>query len=272
MKAAVIQMRSGPDKRANIQKALDLFRRAAKHKANVVCLPELFHYRGKTDKKFIEKNIAENIPGESVAPFMEAAARTKTCILAGSVYEKDRNGKIFDTAVFIDRKGRIAAKYRKIHLFDARVGDDVYRETKVFTPGQKSVSVWAGTFKIGLSVCFDLRFPELYRGYLQNGCHVLAVPSGFTQKTGSAHWEVLLRARAIENQCYVLASNQWGKDENNRETYGNSMIVGPWGEILARAPESQDHILYAELTMDELQKVRKKIPLFCTKGVICQRP
>lgn len=261
MKAAVIQFRSGLDKKENIHKALALAQQAVARKAKLVCLPELYHYRGNARAKDFRRVISEEIPGESTRPWMALARRTKTFILAGSIYEKDREGRIFNTAVFIDDTGRIQVQYRKIHLFDAVVGDRTFCESKNFSPGEKPAIARAGGFKIGLAVCFDLRFPEMFGSYSKKGCQVLAVPSCFTRKTGQAHWEILLRSRAIENQCYVLAPNQWGTDQKGTRAYGHSMIIGPQGEILAHAQENRDQAIYADLKMDVLLKTRQAMPL-----------
>jgi deaminated glutathione amidase len=265
MKVAVIQIQSSADKNANIQRAIKLTLQAVGNKAKLICLPEVFHYRGKTTKNFLWRRVAEIIPGESLRPLQDIARGHRVFILAGSIFEKGESGKIFNTAIFIDCRGKIRAKYRKMNLFDAAIGGRVANESQVFFRGKTPAVARAGDFKMGLSICFDLRFPELYRYYAKAGCDVLIIPSAFTRETGQAHWETLLRARAIENQAYVLAPNQIGKDAKGVTAYGNSMIIGPWGEILSCAGQAKEGVIYSELKREEIQRVRKAIPLPHTK-------
>ena len=162
--------------------------------------------------------------------------------------------------------GQITAKYRKIHLFDARLGDQIIKEKDNFIPGRRLMSARAGEFRVGLSICYDLRFPDLYQNYARKGVEILTVPSCFTKKTGEAHWETLLRARAIENLSYVLAPNQIGCDIRGMQAYGHSMIISPWGKVLARGSARGQEIIFGEVDMEEVRKARRILP-----GIIGKR-
>ena len=260
MKTAVIQFNATDNKKKNVQRALGMVQRAAARGAEFILLPEAFHFRGKADPRKGFQKIAERIPGVSTVPFMDMAKRHKITILAGSVCEKI-SGKIktYNTSVLIDPLGRIVARYRKIHLFNAAIGKKKINESQFFRPGSKKVMAKVGRWRVGLSTCYDLRFPDLYQSYARQGAEILCVPSAFTKVTGQAHWEELLRARAIENLCYVLAPNQIGKDGKGIDSYGNSMIVDPWGKILARASGDKEEILFARLDKDLLREKRKML-------------
>ncbi len=271
MKIALIQFNAGPDKGDNIARALDLVRRAVENGAQFVLLPEIYNFRGDVRDQALVASVSEKVPGVSVEPFMKLARAQGVSILAGSVFEKAPGGpavdpaiggagKAYNTSVLIDARGRVAAKYRKIHLFDARLGDQMVHESDCFRPGRAGVKTRAGAFTVGLSVCYDLRFPGLYRGYGASGVDIITVPSCFTQKTGQAHWEILLRARAIENLCYVLAPNQVGMDARGIAAYGNSMVVGPWGGVIARGSDDKEEIVYAEIKTEEIKKARAILP------------
>lgn len=258
MKTAVIQMNSSGDKRRNIEKALDFVRAAAGRGARFILLPEVFNYRGGIKTKEALRMIAEDIQGESLRPFLDAARRHKAFILAGSIYEKAQgSAKVYNTSALISPAGKIIAKYRKIHLFDAILEEKTVCESDSFLAGKKIVAARVKEFNIGLSICYDVRFPELYRACARLGAHVLCVPSAFTKMTGQVHWEVLLKARAIENLCYVLAPNQTGTDSRGVEAFGNSLMISPWGEILARASATAEEIIFAELSLVEVQKARR---------------
>ncbi len=266
MKIALIQLNAGSDKKKNLDAALRLTCEAIRNKARFILLPEVFNYRGKPDAQNGFHSIAENIPGPSTEPLMILARANRVFILAGSIYEKvTGEKKVYNTSVLINDKGKIAARYRKIHLFDARLGKKIIREPQFFLSGKNPVTASVGGFKAGLSICYDLRFPDLYKHYAKAGAQILCVPSSFTATTGEAHWEILLRARAIENLCYILAPNQFGKTPAGIETYGNSMVVDPWGKILARASGAntsgaRQEILYADIDKKTLLESRKKLP------------
>ena len=261
MKVAVVQMGSGPDKSANVQKAAAFVQEAIDRGAEFIALPEIFNYRGPTGKRSDLKLIKEPVPGRSLKPLMALAEEHDVFILAGSIFETIKNSeKVYNTSVLIDRQGKAAAVYRKKNLFDADLGEKQVKESYCFTAGKKLTTAQAGDFKVGLAVCFDLRFPELFREYAARGADVFTVPSAFTKVTGQAHWEVLLRARAVENLCYVIAPNQIGSDARGIVSYGNSMIVDPWGTVLARASDDREEIIYADIEMKVIQEKRKTLP------------
>lgn len=263
MKIALVQFNAGPDKSDNIRRALLFIGEAASRGAKFILLPEVFHYRGDLRKPVNFRATAEMIPGVSLKPLMELAAQKRVFILAGSVIERsDSAHKAYNTSVLIDARGRIQVKYRKIHLFDAQIKTTSLKESKIFNAGTKPALGKVGGFSLGMSVCYDLRFPDLYQVYRRAGAHMLSVPSCFTQTTGRAHWEVLLRARAIETQAFVLAPNQVGKDARGIASYGNSMVVGPWGEILARGSANKEEILFADISLRNIKKSQKILPGF----------
>lgn len=258
MKTALIQTNATDNKTRNIERAIRLVRQAIKEKAEFILLPEVFNYRGPADKVEGFGKIAELIPGESIQPFMALAGKHKAFILAGSIYERVKRGKkVLNTSVLIDNKGTIAAKYSKIHLFEAVVDKKTIKESKFFLPGKSLRIARIKNFKIGMSICYDVRFPEIFRNYGRKGAHILCAPSSFTKTTGQAHWEILLRARAIENLCYVLAPNQVGRGEGGVISYGNSMVVDPWGKVIARAGGEKEEIVYADLGVKALKQARR---------------
>jgi predicted amidohydrolase len=195
-------------------------------------------------------------------------------IAGGSIYERD-DGRVYNTTPLFDRSGELVARYRKIHLFDVDLDDQPpFRESATFTPGTELVTHPVEEMRIGLSICYDLRFPELFRGLMALGTELIALPAQFQHQTGVAHWEVLLRARAIENQCFVAAAAQWGEfgpPEESRRSHGHSMIVGPWGDVLVHAPEEGSGVWTAELDLTELRRVRKVLPALEHRrlGLIC---
>jgi len=258
LKVAVIQMAAGPAKEKNLRTALRLTQEAAQHGAQFILLPEVFNYRGKESKV---SRTAEDIPGPSLKPLMAMALKERVWILAGSIGERAKGSrKVYNSSVLINDRGRIKAVYRKIHLFDVRLRrKKILESTKVLKGSRPALTKVAG-IPTGLSVCYDLRFPELFYAYAKKGALLLCVPSSFTWATGKDHWEVLLRARAIENQCFVLAPNQYGVGSHGVKTYGNSMVIDPWGRILARAVTGRQKILYAKLDFKELFRIRKNLP------------
>jgi predicted amidohydrolase len=185
----------------------------------------------------------------------------KVTIVGGSIAERrEGRDKLSNTSVVFDPDGEIASVYRKIHMYDVEVGGQVYRESESEEPGEESAPVTkVEGWKLGLTVCYDLRFPELYRLLAVEGAEVITVPAAFTLFTGKDHWELLLRARAVENQCYVVAANQWGTHGDGKASYGRSMIVDPWGIVLAQAPD-EDAIIVAELERARMEEVRRALP------------
>ncbi len=255
---AIAQMASGPDKQQNIQHAVDLVKKAADNGATLVALPETFDYRGDSSTF---SSVAEPLPGTALEPLMRLAAQREIWILAGSVHEQNPDASLpYNTSVLIDPRGGIAAAYRKMHLFDITIGDRSVAESRHYTAGTDVVCAEAAGMNVGLTICYDIRFPELYRRLADFGADLVFIPSSFTAPTGEAHWEILVRARAIENQCFVVAPGQAGMGAGGIATYGNSMIVDPWGRVLARAPQEGEHVISAELDPGELAAVRKRLP------------
>ena len=268
LRVALLQYCAGEDKAENLLKARALSQKAIDGGAQFLLLPEVFNFRGDTRNKELLAQAVERIPGPSTDSFAALAKKHHVSFLLGSVLEKAPGRHAYNTSVFIDPQGKITAKYRKIHLFDARIGDRIVREADCFLAGTRPATVKAGGFRIGLSICYDLRFPDLYQGYAHRGVEILTVPSCFTKKTGEAHWEVLLRARAIENLSYVLAPNQTGTDIRGMQAYGNSMIISPWGEIIARGSAAGEEIIFGEINMEEVSKARQILPRIIKQGDI----
>ena len=255
---AIAQTESGPDKQQNITRAVELVKQAADEGATVVALPETFDYRGEPS---LIPSVAEPLPGSALLPLIALAAERRLWILAGSVHETNGSTSMpYNTSALIDPSGTIIAVYRKIHLFDITLGDRSVVESEHYMPGTEIVSSEAAGMKVGLTICYDIRFPELYRRMADLGADLIFIPSSFTATTGEAHWETLVRARAIENQCFVVAPGQAGIGGGGIPTYGNSMIVDPWGKVLARAPQSGEKIISAQLNLDELAEIRRRLP------------
>ncbi len=261
MKVAVVQMDSRTDKERNIAAACRCVLKAAEAGAKLVVLPEVFSYRGPLGGDSLEAPIAETLGGATVQAFCGLAKKKKIGIVLGSIYERiPKIKKMYNTSVVVSPRGEVLAAYRKMHLFKARLREKAVSEDAHFKAGRRTACADVVGFRVGCAVCYDLRFPEMFQRYYQQGCNLLTVPSSFTFETGSAHWETLLRARAIETRSYVLAPNQCGYDGNGVRSYGTSMIIGPWGEVLAKAGSQKPTILYADIDRSETQKARKKLP------------
>jgi predicted amidohydrolase len=256
--AAVIQLNAGSDKSQNIKNATKLIKRAAYKGAQLIALPEVFSWRG--SRKEIQHN-CEPIPGPTSKKMAELAASLKIFLLCGSIIETNpQSSKPFNTSILLNHRGKIIACYRKLHLFKVHmVGKATIDEKSTYSAGSEVKIARTPFGKVGFTICYDLRFPELYRTLADKGALVIFVPSAFTFETGKAHWEVLLRARAIENQVYIIAPNQCGKDPSGNKNYGHSMIVDPWGSIITQCSNGEK-IIYGELNLDYLKKVRKKLP------------
>jgi predicted amidohydrolase len=258
LRVACVQLHAVPSKADNIERAESLVAKAASTGADLVLLPEKWTGIGPPE---LIRSVAESLDdGEATAAMRRWAGSLGITLVGGSIVER-RAGheKLSNTSVVIDPQGEIAAVYRKIHLFDVEVAGHVYRESATEDPGDRPVTTEVEGWKLGLSICYDLRYPELYRLLAVDGCEALAVPAAFTLWTGKDHWEVLLRARAIENQCYVVAANQWGSYPDGKASYGRSMIVDPWGVVLAQAPD-EDGVIVAELEHPRLEDVRRTLP------------
>jgi predicted amidohydrolase len=256
--AAAIQISAGSDKPANLERAVRLVREAASHGAALIALPETFNWRG---KRSAEATAAETIEGESISLMARLSRELEVHIVAGSITEHvEGQEKTYNTSVMLGPDGARMGVYRKIHLFDIDLpGRVTMKESASRLSGSEVVCVGASVGAVGLSICYDLRFPELYRRLAFAGAKILTVPSCFTFPTGEAHWESLLRARAIENQAYVIAPAQFGPNLHGFSDYGNSMIVDPWGRVLGRASD-QEGVVMAPIDLHYLDRVRNDLP------------
>ncbi|MBI1276070.1 carbon-nitrogen hydrolase family protein [bacterium] len=291
LRIAIAQMTSGPDRQANLDAVLRAMDEAEAQGAAWVLTPETCNVM---DEDF--ERVLKDTRHEAEDPFInrlkeEAKARGMWVLIGSAVVKPDETGlpnlpsgqdcaaisggaqshpvaslqtpdnRLANRSLLINHKGEVAARYDKLHLFDATVGDGVgrYHESARYRPGEAPVLAETPWGKLGMSVCYDLRFPYLYSYYAQAGADFLAVPAAFTQKTGAAHWHVLLRARAIENGCFVIAPAQTGKHSEKRFTYGHSLVVNPWGEVLADGGEHA-HTMIAELPLKALEEARGALP------------
>ena len=225
LRVGLVQLRSGRDMAANRDAAAALVREAAREGAHYVQTPETTNIM-ELDRARLFELLKEEAEDETLAALRELARELKIHLHIGSLALKVSDTKAVNRAILIDPEGEIAARYDKIHMFDVDLGNgESYRESSAYRPGERAVTADVGGIKVGLSICYDLRFPALYRALSEVGAKVLTVPSAFTRPTGEAHWHVLLRARAIENGAYVLAAAQGGRHENGRDTYGHSLVV-----------------------------------------------
>jgi deaminated glutathione amidase len=256
--AAAVQMVATDDKAANLAEAEHWLREAAHQGARLAVLPEVFIWRG---SKKLERAFAEPIPGPTSDKLAGLARDLKIYLVGGSILEEiPANPKAYNTSLLFDPSGSLIASYRKIHLFDVDLANGVsLRESETRAHGRDIVVAQTELGALGLSVCYDLRFPELYRKLADRGAQLIFAPSAFTAFTGRAHWETLVRARAIENQAYVIAADQFGKSAKSFECHGHSMIVDPWGTILAELADGPGAIM-AEIDLDRLANVRSELP------------
>lgn len=259
MRAAAVQLNSTEDRDRNLATAERLVREASAEGADLVVLPEKWTVLGSPEAL---REHAEPLDGPAIGAARSWAAELGISLVAGSIAELlPGEEKLANTSVLIDPDGEIAAVYRKIHMFDVDVGGVAYRESESERAGDEIVLGEAAGVPIGLTVCYDLRFPELYRVLAVRGARLITVPSAFTTPTGRDHWEILLRARAIENQVFVVAADQVGEAPPHYDSYGHSMIVDPWGAVLAQAEDRQDEcVVSAELDLSEQDRVRESLP------------
>jgi predicted amidohydrolase len=256
--AAVVQLRASADKLANLEKAGCFIAAAADDGAKLIALPEMFNLYGRFESIVSE---AEAIPGVTSDRLSAWAAQHSVFLVGGSFAERDlATGKARNASLLYSPDGRIVARYCKVHLFDIDLpGRVTSKESQWIAPGVSTTTTQTALGRIGQAICYDLRFPELFRRLSGEGAEVIVVPSAFTATTGRDHWEVLVRARAIENQCYVLAPNQCGEPAPGMQTYGHSMIVDPWGRALVSLGEEEGYAI-AEIDLDALDLVRAQLP------------
>lgn len=257
LRVAAIQLNSQNNKEENILKALQFVREAATKGAEFIVLPEYVDFMGEDSEKV---GLGESIPGPTSDAFASVAKEYNIYLHCGSMLEKSDDQRVYNTSILIDGNGDIVGKYRKIHLYDAEFeGRYTIKESDTIKPGNDIVTVDTHFGRVGMTICYDIRFPELFRSLALQGSKVIFVPAAFPLYTGAHHWEILLRARAIENQCYIVAAGQFGTAPPDHVEFGNSMIIDPWGTVLSRAPEKES-IIMQDLDLDYIDQVRGKIP------------
>jgi deaminated glutathione amidase len=260
MRVALCQMNSGDAPETNRKQAGELLDEAGEGGADLAALPEVWTYLGSASR---HREVAERVPGPTSDRLGETARRHGMWVLGGSILEAGDDGAVYNTSLLFDRSGELVALYRKIHLFDVQLpGQPPIKESFSYTAGDQVVTAETEFGRVGMSICYDLRFPELYRSFVTSGATIVSVPAAFTYETGKDHWDVLVRARAIEDQVFVLAPGQWGTwgpPEQHRRCYGNSLAVDPWGRVIARAPDGVG-VTFADLDLDELRRVREILP------------
>ncbi len=268
---ACIQMASGPNVGANLLEAERLIGMAVDKGAKLVVLPENFAIMGKEESDKVA--VRESAGGGPIQEFLaQQAARQGIWLVGGTVpLAAQADDKVRAACLLYDDQGELAARYDKIHLFDVSVvdSDESYTESETLEPGDQAVVVDTPFGKLGLAVCYDLRFPELFRTMLDQGMEIIAMPSAFTAITGKAHWETLVRARAIENLCYVLAAGQGGYHVNGRETYGHSMIVDPWGQVMNELANGSG-LVCAGVDLGRLNNIRRAFPCLDHRNITCR--
>ncbi|XP_068108400.1 deaminated glutathione amidase isoform X2 [Hyperolius riggenbachi] len=261
---AVCQMTSTSDKESNVSTCSQLIREAATRSASMVFLPEAFDYIGSSTEETL--NLAETLEGDLIQRYSRLAKECRVWLSLGGFHEKgsnwDKDQRISNSHLILDDTGRLLSVYRKTHLFDVDLRSGVSLKESNFTiPGEELVPpVSTPVGKVGLGVCYDLRFPEMSLALSRGGAELLTYPSAFTVPTGMAHWEVLLRARAIENQCYVVAAAQTGSHNQRRASYGHALVVDPWGAVIAQCQEGTG-LCYAEINLPYLHRLRQEMPV-----------
>ena len=270
---AAVQMASGPNVTANLEEAEKLIKTAVQQEAKLVVLPENFAIMGMTEVDKVA--IAETAGEGPIQQFLsQQASKHGIWIVGGTVpIESSVTGKVYSASQLYNDSGEMVARYDKLHLFDVMLEDsnESYNESETIESGNDVVVVDTPFGKLGMAICYDLRFPELFRAMADVGMEICVLPSAFTNLTGRAHWESLLRARAIENLCYMIAPDQGGYHKNGRETYGDSMIVDPWGVVLNRLPHGTG-VVVSDVDLEKLRKTRQNFPALKHKRLDCKIP
>ena len=268
---AAVQMASGPNVKANLEEAEKLIKTAVQQEAKLVVLPENFAIMGMTEVDKVA--IAETAGEGPIQQFLsQQASKHGVWIVGGTIpVESSVTGKVYSTSLLYNDSGDMVARYDKIHLFDVMLEDsnESYNESETIESGNDVVVVDTPFGKLGMAICYDLRFPELFRAMADVGMEICVLPSAFTNLTGRAHWESLLRARAIENLCYMIAPDQGGYHKNGRETYGDSMIVDPWGVVLNRLPHGTG-VVVSDVDLEKLRKTRQNFPALKHRRLDCR--
>lgn len=270
---AAVQMASGPNVKANLEEAEKLIKTAVQQDAELVVLPENFAIMGlsEMDKVAIAETAGEGLIQQFLS---QQASKHGVWIVGGTIpLESGVTGKVYSASLLYNDSGEVVARYDKIHLFDVVLEDsnESYNESETIESGDDIVVVDTPFGKLGMAVCYDLRFPELFRAMADVGMEICVLPSAFTSLTGRAHWESLLRARAIENLCYMVAPDQGGYHKSGRETYGDSMIIDPWGVVLNRLPHGTG-VVVSDIDLEKLRKTRKNFPALQHKRLDCKIP
>ena len=254
MKVSLIQLTVGPNLDLNLSKVKDLLNQSIEFSPDLILLPECCLYLSNKHKYYFSIN------DSYLAYFKNFAKVNNVYLLVGSLPILE-NDKTFNQSILIDNKGSIVSKYNKIHMFDVLLKNgEAYRESDNYTAGNELIISDIQGYKVGHTICYDLRFPKLYRALAKKGSQIIVVPSAFTQTTGKAHWHTLVKARAIENGVFILAPNQWGTNEENRSTYGHSLVVNPWGKIIAEA-DDMEMVLNCEINLNEVETSQQSIPV-----------
>lgn len=260
LRVAALQMVSGLDVEQNLREAAVLLAQAAQQQAQLCVLPENFALMGKQDAALLD--IQESLGEGRLQDFLSTQARQHGLWLVGGTLplQAETPDHVRSACLVFNPDGQLAARYDKIHLFDVHLSNgEAYCESSTFEAGQQPVLVETPWGKLGLAICYDLRFPELFRHLMQQGARFFALPSAFTAATGAAHWDILVRARACENLSFVIAANQGGTHQNGRSTYGDSLICDPWGQVLQRLPQGAG-IVCSDLNLDEQHSIRQRFP------------
>ncbi len=267
---AAVQMASGPNVNANLLEAERLIKQAAGAGAELVVLPENFALMGMSDHDNVKIREADG-SGHLQDFLAEQASRNGVWLVGGTIpLSAEDENKVAAASLLYDAQGNRVARYDKIHLFDVLIteNDERYNESETIEPGRKVVVVDTPFGKLGMAVCYDLRFPGLFRSLVEQGAELITIPSAFTAITGKAHWEVLVRARAIENQSYVIAAAQGGYHANGRETFGDSMVVDPWGLVLDRLPRGSG-VVVSDMNITRLRDIRRSFPVLEHRRISC---
>lgn len=267
-RAACVQMRSGLDRRANVAAAAALIDKAASDGAKFISTPEMTNVLDKNADRLFS-HLDDEAHTDEIAAFAALAERLKIWLHVGSMAIRTAPRRAANRSFLFAPDGRIAARYDKMHRFDVDLPNgESWRESNVYDAGQCAVIAKTPLAAFGLSVCYDLRFPHLYRAMAQAGAEVLCVPAAFTKQTGEAHWHPLLRARAIENGAFVIAAAQGGVHEDGRATFGHSLMIGPWGEILAEAKSADEDVILGEIDPAKAKDARARIPNLALENAI----
>lgn len=269
-KVAAIQMASGPNVKANLAEAEKLIKTAVQQEAELIVLPENFAIMGTSETDQVK--IAEENGSGLLQDFLkEQAVKNNIWLVGGTIpLQSEEEGKVFSSCLLTNSQGEVVSRYDKIHLFDVTIesSNESYTESETISPGREIVVVDTPFGRLGLAICYDLRFPELFRAMIEQKMEICALPSAFTSLTGKVHWESLLRARAIENLCFMIAADQGGYHVGGRETHGDSMIIDPWGQVLNRLPHGTG-VVVANIDLEKSEHTRKMFPALEHKRFDC---